>query len=219
MSKDYYHILGVSTNATDEQIKKAYRKLAMQYHPDRNPGKEEWANQKFKEINEAYGVLGDPQKKKRYDQFGTVGDIGDVFGSSFTRGTFEDLMKDFGGAGLRFDFLDDVFGDLLRDRGFSFKIFGSGFGPGGTRFETRAINLDEILRQAQRPQRQNVRYEITITRDQAAQGVEKDLVRRGKKLRVKIPAGTKSGMKVRLRNARQTTDGQPGDILIQVNVK
>jgi len=218
MAKDYYQILGVPRSATDEEIKKAYRKLGMQYHPDRNPGKEEWANKKFKEINEAYGALGDPQKRKQYDQFGTVGNIGDVFGSSFTRATFEDLMKDFGGAGLGLGFLDDVFGELFRGGEFSFKIFGSGFGP-GDRFESRGINFDEILRQTQRPRRQHVRYEITITRSQAARGLEKGLVRIGKKLRVKIPAGTKSGMKIRLRNARQTTDAQPGDILIQVKVK
>jgi curved DNA-binding protein len=221
MAKDYYQILGVPRGATDEEIKKAYRKLAMQYHPDRNPGKEEWANKKFKEINEAYGALGDPQKRKQYDQFGTVGNIGDVFGSSSTRATFEDLMKDFGGAGLGFDFLDDIFGDAFRGRGVSFKIFGSGFGtPEGMTFDTRTgINLDEILRQAQRPQRQDVRYEITITKSQATLGLEKELIRRGKKVRVKIPAGIRSGMKVKLRNARQMTDGQPGDILIQVKVK
>ncbi|MBA7629380.1 Chaperone protein DnaJ [subsurface metagenome] len=220
MAKDYYQILGVPRGATDEEIKKAYRKLAMQYHPDRNPGKEEWANQKFKEINEAYGALGDPQKRKEYDQFGTVGNIGDVFGSSFTRATFEDLMKDFGGAGLGFGFLDDIFGELFRGGEFSFKIFGSGFGPTGGTYETpRRLNLDEILRQAQRPQRQDVRYEITITKSQAARGLEKELVRRGKKVKVKIPAGIRSGMKVRLRNARQVTDGQPGDILIEVKVK
>jgi DnaJ-class molecular chaperone len=69
-AKDYYQILGLAKNATAEQIKKAYRKLAMQYHPDRNPGKEEWANEKFKEINEAFGVLGDPDKRRQYDQFG-----------------------------------------------------------------------------------------------------------------------------------------------------
>ncbi len=219
MVKDYYKILGVPRNATDDEIKKAYRKLAMQYHPDRNPGREKWANEKFKEINEAYGVLGDPKKRKQYDQFGTVGNFGDVFRSASTRTTFEDLMKDFGGAGLRFDFLDDIFGELFRGKGFSFKVFSTG-APGDIRFETpTGINLDEILRQAQRPQRQDVHYEITITKDQAARGLEKDLVRRGKKLKVKIPAGIKSGMKVRLRNARQVTDGLPGDIIIQVKVK
>ncbi|MBC8512343.1 MAG: hypothetical protein H8D32_05130 [Dehalococcoidia bacterium] len=129
-------------------------------------------------------------------------------------------MKDFGGAGLGLGFLDDIFGELFRGGEFSFKIFGSGFGPTGGTFDTRTgINLDEILRQAQKPQRQDVRYEITITKSQAARGLEKELVRRGKKVKVKIPAGIRSGMKVRLRNARQVTDGQPGDILIEVKVK
>ena len=215
MAKDYYQILGVPRNASDAEIKRAYRKLAMQYHPDRNPGKEKWANDKFKEINEAYGVLGDPEKRKQYDQFGTVGNIGDVFRSPFTRGTFEDMMQDFGGAGLRFDFLDDIFGDFF-GRGFSFKKFR--FGPRG--FKTpRGINLEEILRQAQRARPQEVRYEITINKEQAARGIEKNLTRRGKTLKVKIPAGIRNGMKIKLRNARQITDGQPGDIIIQVKVK
>lgn len=127
MAKDYYQILGVPRNASDAEIKGAYRKLAMQYHPDRNPGKEQWANDKFKEINEAYGVLGDPEKRSQYDQFGTVGNLEDIFSSPFTRGTFEDMMRDFGGAGLGSDFLHDVFGDFS-GRGFSFKEFRFG-GP------------------------------------------------------------------------------------------
>ncbi len=221
MAKEYYQILGVSRNATEEEIKKAYRKLAMQYHPDRNPGREKWANEKFKEINEAFSVLGDPAKRRQYDQFGTVGNVGDIFGNPFTRTTFEDLMKDFGGSGLGFDFLDNIFGDFLKGRGFSFKTFSRGFGgPRGVSFETPGgINLEEIFGQARHPPRQDVRYEITITREQAAQGLEKDLIRKDKKLRVKIPAGIKTGTKVRLRNARQTTDGQPGDIVILVNVR
>ncbi len=227
MAKDYYKVLGVPKDATEEQIKKAYRKLAMQYHPDRNAGKEEWANEKFKEINEAFSVLGDPKKRKQYDQFGTVGNIGDIFSSPYTRTTFEDLMRDFGGSGLRFDFLDDIFGESLKGRKgrrFSFKIYSRGAGgPRGVRFETPpGIKLEEIFGQPQRPQRpqpQQVHYEITITKEQAAKGLEKDLVRKGKKLRVKIPAGIKSGTKVRLRNARRITDGQPGDIIILVKVK
>jgi len=221
VAKDYYQILDVPRNATEEQIKKAYRKQAMQYHPDRNPGREEWANNKFKGINEAFSVLGDPEKRRQYDQFGTVGNIGDIFGSPFTRTTFEDLMKDFGGSGLGFDFLDDIFGDFLKGRGFSFKTFSRGFGgPRGVRFETPGgINLEKIFGRAQRPPRQDVRYEITITREQAVRGVEKDLVRRGKRLRVRIPAGVKNNTKVRLQNARLTTDGQPGDIIILVKVK
>ena len=221
MAKDYYQILGVPRKVTPEQIKKAYRKLAMQYHPDRNPGKEKWANEKFKGINEAFGILGDPGKRRQYDQFGTVGNVGDIFSSPSTRTTFEDLMQDFGGSGLGFDFLDNIFVDALKGRGFSFKTFRRGFGdPRGIRFEAPGgINLEEIFGRAQPPPRQEVRYEITITGEQAAQGLEKDLIRKGKKLRVKIPAGVKTGTKVKLRNARQITDGQPGDIIILVKVK
>ena len=221
MKRDYYEILGVSKDADENIIKKAYRKLAMQFHPDRNPGREKWANEKFKEINEAYAVLSDPEKRRQYDQFGTVGNIGDIFGSRFTRTTFQDLMRDFGGSGLGFDFLDNVFGDALKGRGFSFRTFSRGFGgPRGIRFEAPGgIDLEKIFGRTQRPVRQDVHYEITISGEQAAQGLEKDLVRKGKKLRVKIPAGVKSGTRVKLRNARQITDGQPGDIIILVKVK
>lgn len=211
MAKDYYQILGVPRNASDDEIKKAYRAMAMRFHPDKNPGNEQWANEKFKEINEAFCVLGDPDKRRQHDQFGTEGNVCDIFGNASTRTTFEDVMKDFGGSGLRFDFLDDIFGDIVRGKGVSFKVFRGGSG---------AINLDELLRQ-QPPQAapETVTYEITIAPKQAVPGMEKDLVRRGKKLRVKIPAGVKSGAKIRLRNARQITDGQPGDIVILVKVK
>ena len=70
--RDYYEVLGVSKDASKDEIKRAYRKLAIQHHPDRNPGKEKWANEKLKEINEAFSVLGDPKKRKQYDQFGTT---------------------------------------------------------------------------------------------------------------------------------------------------
>ena len=221
MVKDYYHILGVPRNASKEAIKKAYRKLAMKYHPDRNQGNEKWANEKFKEINEAYGIIGDPEKKKQYDQFGTVGDVGDIFGSATTRTTFEDVMKDFNGAGLRFDFLNEIFGDVLKGRSASYTSRKSGR-PRGVRFEAwpgQTINLDEILGQAQKQKRKNVRYELTITPQEASQGAKKILKRKGKRLEVKIPAGVKTGSVVKLNNARQMTEGLPGDILIKVVVK
>ena len=220
MAKDYCGILGLPRNASDSEIKKAYRKLAMQYHPDRNPGKEKWANEKFKEINEAYGVLGDPQKRKQYDQFGTVGEIGDVFSSPFTRTTFEEMMKDFGGAGLRFDFLDDIFGDFLNDRGSSFSFRSFSGRPARVRFQIwlgQEINLGKIFGQVRRTQ--DVRYELAISQQEALQEVRKILKRRGKRLEVKIPAGVRTGSVVRLRNARQISDGSPGDILIKVIVK
>ena len=220
-SKDYYKILGVPRSTSDEDIKKAYRKLAMQYHPDRNPGKEEWANEKFKEINEAYAVLGNQEKRSQYDRFGTVGDVGDIFGNRATQSTFEDVMHDYNGAGLGYDFLDGIFGDFLHGRNFTFRQYGrSRGGPGRVEFNVpNGSHLDGIFSQAQRPPSRNVNYEITITSEQAARGMEKDLKRKGKKLRVKIPAGITNGGKVRLRNARQTTDGQPGDIIINITIK
>jgi len=223
MAKDYYGTLGVARNASEEDIKKAYRKLAMKYHPDRNLGKEKWANEKFKEINEAYGVIGDPEKRRQFDQFGTVGNVSDIFGSPFTRTTFQDMMRDFGGAGLRFDFLDDIFGDVLKGRRFSFKRSSTGSGgPKGVRFETfpgGGINLDEIFGRTRKVQRQDARYELAISQGEALRGAKKILKRKGKRLEVKIPAGVKTGSVVRLRNARKISDGLPGDILIKVIVK
>ena len=220
MAKDYYRILGVPENASDGEIKKAYRKLAMQYHPDRNSGNEKWANEKFKEINEAYGILGDPQKRKQYDQFGTIGNVGDIFSSPFTTTTFQEMMKDFGGAGLGLDFLDDIFGDFLQGRGSSFSFRSYSGRPGRVRFEARPgqeINLNDIFNQTRRSQ--GVYYELAINRGEASQGVRKILKRKGKRLEVKIPAGVKTGNVVRLKNARQISDGSPGDILIKLIVK
>jgi len=110
MKKDYYEILGVSRDASQEEIKKAFRKKALEYHPDKNGGDDT----KFKEINEAYSVLSDPEKRKKYDQFGSA----DAFGSAGASG-FEGFDFGFGNGsmdGFEFD-LGDIFGD----------IFGSGF--------------------------------------------------------------------------------------------
>ncbi len=212
MAREYYQILGVPKSASGDAIKKAYRKLAMQYHPDRNQGREKWANEKFKEINEAYGVLGDPQKRRQYDQFGTVGNVGDVFGSPFTRTTFEDMMKDFRGAGLGFDFLDNIFSGFMRNRGssFSFRNFTQ---PGA------GIDGDEIFGQTRKVKRQDIRYELTIMSKEASQGTVKLLRRRGISVEVKIPPGVGKGSVVRLSDARQITDGQSGDILIRIRIR
>jgi curved DNA-binding protein len=216
--KDYYQILDIPRDASDEQIKKAYRTMAMQYHPDRNPGKEDWANEKFKEINEAFGVLGNPDKRRQYDQFGTTGNVNDIFNSSATSTTFDDLMKDFSGSGMGFDFLDSIFGNALKNRSASFRVYRSGNGGIG------GFNIQDLFHQAQsQSYRDNqpiaVRYEITISKDIAKLGTEKDLVRNGHRLRVKIPKKIKSGTQIRLNNALLTTDGRPGDITITVKVK
>lgn len=104
MATDYYNILGVDRSAGETDIKKAYRKLALKYHPDRNPG-DKTSEDKFKEINEAYSCLSDPQKKSNYDQFGTAEGAGAGFGGA----GFGDFSSSFG------DIFGDMFGDIFGD--------------------------------------------------------------------------------------------------------
>ena len=111
--RDYYEVLGVSKTASEDEIKKAYRQIAIKYHPDRNPGDKK-AEEKFKEAAEAYNVLHDPQKRQQYDQFGFSGPMG---------GGFEGF-----GASMSMDDIFSMFGDLFGGRGFS--GFGGGFGGG-----------------------------------------------------------------------------------------
>jgi curved DNA-binding protein len=216
MPKDYYDILSVPHDASEDQIKKAYRNLAMQYHPDKNPGKEEWANEKFKEINEAFAVLGNPDKRRQYDQFGTTGSANDVFSNAATSSTFEEMMKEFGGSGMGLDFLEQIFGDSLKNSRYGFRVYRYGGGsPGG-------INMGDLFQQQRQYQyvhADGVNYEITINKNQAKKGMEKDLERNGRRLRVKIPKNISDEMKVKLTNALLITDGRPGDILITVRVK
>ena len=112
--RDYYEVLGVAKTASEDEIKKAYRKIAIKYHPDRNPGDKE-AEEKFKEAAEAYDVLHDPQKRQQYDQFGFNGPMG---GGGF---------GGFGGASMNMDDIFSMFGDIFGGHGFS------GFGGGGGR--------------------------------------------------------------------------------------
>lgn len=121
--RDYYEVLGVSKNATEAELKKAYRQMALKYHPDKNPGNKE-AEEKFKEAAEAYEVLSDADKRRKYDQFGHAG-LGNVAG--------------FGGAGMSMDDIFSHFGDIFGD------MFGGGFGPRGSR-STRRVNRGTNLR-------------------------------------------------------------------------
>ena len=142
--RDYYEVLGVSREATEDEIKKAYRKLARKYHPDVNKEDKD-AAEKFKEINEAYEVLKDPEKRARYDQFGHAG----VGQGGFDAGDF----GGFGGFGGFGDFGSDIFDDI-------FDIFGGSFGRSRRRGPTRGADI---------------RYDLEITLEEAAFGAEKEV--------------------------------------------
>jgi len=184
--KDYYQTLGVSRNASEDEIRKAYRKLAMKYHPDRNPNDKQ-AEERFKEINEAYQVLNDPQKRAHYDRVGSAysnwqqrgGGQGGFDWSQFARGAPGGTrvnVEDFGGFG------DDLFSDFFRS------IFGGMGGMGGA---------------ANRPARGNPAYQqqIEISLDDAFKGTTMQIQTEGKRKQVKIPVGVRTGSKVRVAGA------------------
>ena len=202
--RDYYEVLGVSKSASDDEIKKAYRKLAIKYHPDKNPGNKE-AEEKFKEINEAHDVLSDKQKRARYDQFGHAG-VGGGGGNPFAGGANpfrqgnpfggfnyggQTFSFDFGGAG------GSVFDDIL----------GSIFGNGGAR----------------RP-RKGADYQTTVSLsfNEAIFGTTKKVTVGGKDLKIKIPAGIDDGMSIRLKGkGGPAPEGgtEPGDLYVRIKVK
>jgi DnaJ-class molecular chaperone len=177
-SKDYYSILGVAKTATADEIKKAYRKLALQYHPDKNKTKE--AEAKFKEITKAYEVLSDAQKRQTYDQFGAAafeqGGAGGPFGGA--GGPF----GGFGGQSGRYGpFTYTTNGADFDFGGFSdpFEIFEQFFGGGFSRQPRRPV------------------YSLSVTFDEAVNGTEKEVSVDGKKQKIKIPAGVDSGTRIR----------------------
>ena len=129
--RDYYEILEVTKTATVEEIKKAYRKKAIQYHPDKNPGDKE-AEEKFKEAAEAYDVLSNPEKRSRYDQFGHAG----VSGAAGNGGPF----GGFGGEGMSMDDIFSMFGDIFGGRGGG---FGGGFGRYVKQFVLKVLQVGD----------------------------------------------------------------------------
>jgi len=216
--KDYYRTLGVSKNASEKEIRRAFRKLARQYHPDVNPG-DARAEERFKEINEAYEVLSDPEKRRKYDQLGadwahwqqTGGHPGDFDWSSWTTsapggqgqrvyvryGTPDDLGDLFGGASPFSDFFTQIFGGMG----------GDGAASG---FEYRV-----------RSQRgQDYEQEVEISLREAYQGTTRILQKDGRRLEVKIPPGARTGTRVRMsgEGGPGTAGGPAGDLYLRVRV-
>ncbi len=219
--KDYYQTLGVDRNASEKDIKRAYRRLARQFHPDVNPG-DDRAEEKFKGINEAYEVLGDQEKRAKYDRLGaswqqwqrTGQDPGQFDWSQWFAGApggarvewSGDLGNIFGGAGA------DVFSDFFRS------LFGGTGGAGRTR------TADDLFRRttSRRTLRgQDVEAPVEITLEEAFHGTTRVLEQDGRRIQIKIPPGARSGSKVRIagKGGPGYGGGPTGDLYLNITVK
>lgn len=209
--RDYYEVLGVGRNADETQIKKAYRRLAKKYHPDTNAGNAD-AEQKFKEVTEAYNVLSDKEKRKLYDQFGHAAFEQSGAGSAQGNGFWQSYGGPQGGY-QEYHFEGSNMDDMFRD------IFG-GFGSFG--------GFDGFDRSGFRQKGRDVRAQVTVSFDEAAFGCEKVIHmqdpaapnRSVQSLQVRIPAGIDTGKTVRLkgRGMPGVNGGENGDLLLSVNV-
>jgi curved DNA-binding protein len=204
MSEDYYKTLGVSKKASDSEIKKAYRKLAMKFHPDHTKG-DKAAEDKFKKISEAYAVLSDQEKRKQYDTFGSTGFRQKYTQEDIFRGSdFSDILKEF-------KFGSNIFaGKGKKGSSFSFN-FGDPFNPHGHHF-----------RQQQPPEKgSDLVYELPLSLEEMMKDNHKTIsyTHNGKseRLTVKIPKGMIAGKKLRIAGKGNPgmTGGPPGDLYIQ----
>lgn len=217
--KDFYSVLGISRTASDDEVKKAYRKLAMKFHPDKNPGDKQ-AEDRFKEASEAYEVLRDPKRRQMYDQFGHVGahaGAGGFQGGGRPFEGFEGFTGGFGGFGGAQnqggpegfqDFFSDFFGD----------VFTGGpkkkSGPGFSRPNQKGADL---------------RYTLSVSFEEAARGCEKliSFIRQKNnkedtaKLSISVPAGVKHGQRLKLRGEGDQPAGASaaGDLYVIVNLQ
>jgi len=211
--KDYYKILGVDRKASSEEIKKAYRKLAMKYHPDRNPG-DKTAEEKFKDINEANDVLSDPEKRSRYDQLGSSYSQWQRTGQPGGSFNWDDWFTQSprgGGTRVEVGNMEDLFGTS----GFS-DFFNAIFGQMGGQ---------TAYRRGAPPRRQQARpqpaYEqpVTISLHEAYHGANRMIEINGQRYEIKIPIGAKTGTKVRMSGVGPMgPDGQKADVYLIIDV-
>lgn len=202
MAKDYYAVLGVKKTAPADEIKKAYRKLALKYHPDKNPGDKK-AEETFKEITEAYAVLSDPEKKRQYDQFGEAG-----FHQRYSQ---EDIYRNFDVGDIFREFglgNDDIFGHL----------FGGG-GGGGRRSPFGGAPRSRVHKG------QDFVMKLAIPFRQAVLGGERRIdFRRDsqvEQLQVRIPVGVEAGQRLRIagKGGSSPTGGPSGDLFLEIEVE
>ncbi|MCI0710553.1 MAG: J domain-containing protein [Chloroflexi bacterium] len=190
--KDYYDLLGVSRKATDKEIKKAYRSLARKYHPDINPD-DPTAADKFKEISEAYEVLSDPDKRAKYDQFGSAWNQYQQAGSDggFNWSAWSGSPGDYG-TYTRVDNIEDIFGGSGGFSDFFETLFGGrrGQATGRRGFSQRGQDIEQSMQ---------------IALAEAYHGGTRRIVKDGRELEIKIPKGVKTGSRIRL-----SGEGMPG---------
>ncbi|HEY70950.1 MAG TPA: J domain-containing protein [Anaerolineae bacterium] len=202
--KDYYKILGIDKAATADEIIRAYRKLALKYHPDKNPG-DKSSEERFKEINEAYEVLSNPSKRERYDQVAdsyqrwqrTGGAPGSFDWSRWTTGSP-------GGMRVEFSDIGELFGGGFSD------FFNAIFSEMGV---SRARSG-----QTQRAQSRDIEQAVTISLAEAYKGTTRLLQRDGRSLEIKIPPGAKTGTKIRIAGQGVQAGGATGDLYLVIRV-
>jgi len=211
--KDYYKILGVPEGTNMDEIKKSYRKLAMQYHPDRNPENRENAEKRFKDISEAFYVLGDEKRRAEYDAYKKGYGFG--AGGTFTGAQgfdFEEILKHFGGRGRSsggFGGVDDIF-NIFSHMGDNVQTEYIYRGPGGSRVYTNRTQEEQA----------DFNATLAIPPNIAQMGGEVLFKHNGKKITLRIKPGTKSGQKLRIKGQGKicTSCGHPGDLIVTINI-
>ena len=200
--KDYYKILGVSKSADEKEIKSAFRKLARKYHPDKNPG-DKAAEDKFKEINEAYEVLGNAENRSLYDRLGRNYHRYQQSGGQPGGFDFSQFFSQGGGGAQQVNF-DNIFGG------------GGGFSD----FFTSIFGNQRAYQQPQAFSGRNINQEVSISLEEAYHGTTRTLVREdGERFVAKIPRGAKTGTKIRLRGKGSQGQAGAGDLILKITVK
>ncbi|WP_115131689.1 DnaJ C-terminal domain-containing protein [Synechococcus sp. N26] len=213
--KDYFQVLGVDRSADANAIKKAFRSLARQYHPDVNPGDAQ-AEARFKEISEAYEVLSDPEKRRRYEQFGQYWNQAGGMGGGAAPG----MDVDFGRYGNFDDFINDLLGRFGGSGGGGFQ--GGGFPGGG--FPGGGFAGGGFPRGAQAsrpPVNLDAEASVNVTFSEAFRGGERSLSVNNERVQVRIPAGVKNGSRLRLKGKGnlQPGTGRRGDLYLNLKIQ